>query len=304
MFPTKQGLTRMNDDESSMADFSGLQSAPINRVVYHGPPARRQVVLRHINVTGKHVLEIGAWDRPVFRNPEVNLKVCDLVPTEELVSRAAGVDGLHPESVPLVNYVTKSPILSDYIDDKFDLVVGCHVIEHVPNLLSWLLEIRKLLNPAGKVFFAIPDRRYTYDYLRRETSVIDVLRAYSDCHIKPNFWRLLEATYMHRPINGAEAWHAEILAKRLADGVYLISAIRLARAKSLWQYSDTHCNVFTPESFQNLFGELKAAGLLPFTVDEVTVTERAQMEFYVMLTNDDAFRGLPPEVDELRLTLR
>ncbi len=52
-----------------------------------------------------------------------------------------------------------------------DLLVASHVIEHVPDLITWLREIASVLKPTGQARLAIPDRRYTFDLLRVETQL-------------------------------------------------------------------------------------------------------------------------------------
>ena len=49
---------------------------------------------------------------------------------------------------------------------KFDYVVGSHVIEQIPDLVSWFTDVHSILKPDGPFRLAIPDRRFTFDYLR------------------------------------------------------------------------------------------------------------------------------------------
>ena len=41
--------------------------------------------------------------------------------------------------------------------------------------MSWLNEIAGVLTTGGQVRLAIPDRRYTFDYARAETTIADVM---------------------------------------------------------------------------------------------------------------------------------
>ncbi len=262
---------------------------------------RRELVARHVDVGGKSVLEIGAFDRPLYKAPEVELSVLDYLNTDDLISLARRSEGRDPDNIPTVNYIAKSHLVSQDVDRSFDLIVCNYVIEHIPNFIEWMCDIRKLLNPGGRLLFSLPDRNYTYDYLRHETTAVDLLRAYSESQGKPDFWQILDAIYYYRPITGVEGWHPEVLQQRLqAKTLTLMEALSVAKAQSALPYKDTHCSVFTRESFIALFAELKVAGLLPFNLDEVTEVERGTFEFQGILSLDENFSGLPHEVQALR----
>lgn len=262
---------------------------------------RRDLVARHMDVSGKPVLEIGAFDRPLYTREEVDLRVLDYFSTAELVALAKQTEGRDPGNIPHVDYVARSSLVSHYVDRTFDLVVCNYVIEHVPNLLEWICDIRNVMNPQGRLLFSLPDRTYTYDFLRHETTVVELLRAYVESSGKPDFWQILDCLYHYRPITGVEAWFPELLQERLRTRPYtLLSAIATAKVASALPYQDTHCSVFTRDSFIALMGELGAAGLLAFKLDEVTEVERGTFEFQGILSVDESFSGMPPEIEALR----
>ncbi|MEX3900116.1 methyltransferase domain-containing protein [Paraburkholderia sp. BR10954] len=49
---------------------------------------------------------------------------------------------------------------------KFDYVIASHVIEHVLDLVGWVHSLLAALKHAGRIVLAVPDRRYTFDYVR------------------------------------------------------------------------------------------------------------------------------------------
>lgn len=262
---------------------------------------RRDLVARHMNVEGKAVLEIGAFDRPLYNGAEVELRVLDYLGTEALVALAARSEGRNPAKVAPVDYVATSALVSPAVDRTFDLVVCNYVLEHVPNLLEWLCDLRKVLAPGGRLLFSLPDRKYTYDYLRHETTVVELLRAYVEAVGKPDFWQILDCLYHYRPVTGVEGWHPEILQERLRTQPYpLRAAVATAKAASELPYQDTHCSVFTREGFETLVGELRAAGLLGFHLDEVTAVAPGTFEFQGIFRLDESFAGMPPEIEALR----
>lgn len=69
----------------------------------------------------------------------------------------------------------------------FDYAVASHVFEHLPNPVGWLRDVAALLVPRGVIALAVPDRRFTFDFFRRETTAARILgRAvggkHVDCH--------------------------------------------------------------------------------------------------------------------------
>lgn len=177
------------------------------------------------------------------------------------------------------------------MDRTFDLVIGNHLIEHIPNLLEWLIDMRCVLEASGKIFLSVPDRRYTFDYLRRETTFIDVLRAYCEGVQKPSIWNILETRYYERPtITGAEGWHPEIMTERVNEKRFTWSeAIDLAKEEADRPYTDIHCSVFTKDSFEALFSDMEEAGMAPFLIESIEETRRGTLEFHVVLVPNKAF---------------
>ncbi len=81
----------------------------------------------------------------------------------------------HDPAVALDNIVPLDAVWGDHSlaqclpGERFDFVIASHLIGHVPDMLRWLDEVAGRLNPHGRLILAIPDRRYTFDLLRRET---------------------------------------------------------------------------------------------------------------------------------------
>jgi 2-polyprenyl-3-methyl-5-hydroxy-6-metoxy-1,4-benzoquinol methylase len=49
---------------------------------------------------------------------------------------------------------------AEQTDDKFDVITSHHVVEHVPNPISTLFAMRKLLAPGGYIWIAVPNAAY------------------------------------------------------------------------------------------------------------------------------------------------
>ena len=132
---------------------------------------------------------------------------------------------------------------------KVDYVVNSHVVEHVPDLVTWLREIHAILRPDGCLRMAIPDRRFTFDYLRRESTLAEALDAYIRRARAPLPRAILDHFLHEAEIDPAAAWDgrlraADVQPKR-APHVALEHAIAAHRSGD---YVDAHCWVFTPLS--------------------------------------------------------
>lgn len=165
-----------------------------------------------------------------------------------------------------------------------DYVVASHVIEHVPDLISWLREIRDTLRPKGALRLAVPDKRYSFDYLRRLTTLVEVADAFIRQRKVPSGNRILDFTLNMATVDCATAWRGEIDIKTLQYGYARASALQLARdAEENGTYHDVHCWVFTPRSFAKLMAELAQCGLLEFGCDWLVTTQRDTLEFFVSM---------------------
>lgn len=48
-------------------------------------------------------------------------------------------------------------------NEKFDLIILRHVLEHIPDPSNFLIEIKNLLNPDGKLYVEVPSLEYILD---------------------------------------------------------------------------------------------------------------------------------------------
>ena len=253
--------------------------------------SRVDMMSRYMDLANLEVLEIGAYDRPTFRPDMEQARFLDYRTTDQLLALSRIQAGRDPNTVAKVDYVANSNLLSTHVDRKFNLVVANHVIEHVPNIIEWLIEVRKILGEGGFLFLSVPDRRYTFDYLRRETDSASVIRRFVEGVRKPTFWDILDARYNERPaIAGDEAWEPDILSRRLAEGgLSFRHAFKTAREESALPYCDVHCSVFTSNSFKSLFSDLSAIGCDPMSVVEVSDVEYRKIEFHALLRANPYF---------------
>lgn len=163
--------------------------------------------------------------------------------------------------------------------------MASHLIEHVPDLITWLEELRSVLNENGEVRLAIPDKRFTFDFIRRETELCDVLSAYVANARVPQPICILDHLLNVCRVDTKLAWDVALDESCVDRHHLVVDAIPPARDAFLnGTYHDVHCWTFTPHSFAKLFEALARVGLVHFVCERFFDTERYELEFFVTLT--------------------
>jgi SAM-dependent methyltransferase len=137
---------------------------------------RLEKLLGDLDVPTTDGLEIGALSTPVLRPPHANIRFVDHADQATLRAKYANDPNVAINDIVWVDAVWGDRTLAEcFPGERFDYVIASHVIEHVPDMIGWLSEIANVLRPGGRLILAIPDRRYTFDVLRRETSLADLI---------------------------------------------------------------------------------------------------------------------------------
>ena len=179
-------------------------------------------------------------------------------------------------------------------DVRFDHVVASHVVEHVPDLVTWLSEIATVLGPDGALRLIVPDRRFTMDISRRETVLADVLAARLERRTRPTPRDVIDFYGNYRIVEREVAWNGM---EPPGDGAAIseIETVMMhARSALAGAYCDSHCWVFTPNSFVHLMANLAAVGECGFLCAQIVDTVPGEIDFFVHLqrsTDLDRIRG-------------
>ena len=168
-----------------------------------------------------------------------------------------------------------------------DYVVASHVIEHAPDVVGWLAQIREVLAPGGLLGLAIPDRRFTFDLLRPESTLGEMVEAHLTGYVRPSIRQVFDSYERTRPVDIAQAW-AEDLTRTLGPiPAKLQSAFALVRDLQAGRYIDSHCWVFTPASFLAMLEAMQALGWCGYRIEAFHPTDPGDHEFHVRLVVDD-----------------
>lgn len=195
--------------------------------------------------------------------------------TEELAREF----GVPLETLAPVEWVVeRSRPLSGQIPRRFDYVILCHVLEHVPEPIGFLADARELLRPGGVLFLAVPDKRATRDAARPSTTIDHLLARHHHGAHGPPLAQIMEFSR-----SWDDGW------RRLAS-----ESPREFFAWAVSQFEsgafDAHCNVWRDEELFAQLEYLIRGGFLRGL--ELCLRERTSggmNEFYV------ALRALPAD---------
>jgi SAM-dependent methyltransferase len=246
---------------------------------------RLRFLRANVDLEGVRALEVGPLDEPLLAGVRgVSVEYLDRCSREEHARRHAGHPRRDPRRFVAPTYVVEDKRFAAAVDGSFDLVIANHVLEHVADPITWLQEVDRLVVPGGAVFLALPDRRFSFDYLRPVSTVADLVRAHRADLERPDFTQVLEATYYARPLRPPDFAHGSPPRDKLARGRFssLAAAIESAEAR-VSDYADVHCHVFESGRFPILVDDLRSGGLVPWHVTALDDVEPGRLEFRAIL---------------------
>jgi SAM-dependent methyltransferase len=244
---------------------------------------RRDKLLARIRPDSQEGLEIGPLDRPSITSEHGSIRYVDFATTEELRAARKNDPTVDIDKLAPVHFIWGDKTLDQAVGGtRFDYVVASHVVEHVPDLIGWFKELSEVLKPGGIVSLVVPDRRYTFDRIRPETQVPEVVEAWLEHHRRPSYKQVFEHYALHTRVDVGQAWNGTLddsTLERVHPESYALAVCEeAARSK---RYVDSHCWVFTPPSFFALLRSLCEMRLFPFEVVEFFQPTPGEIDFFV-----------------------
>lgn len=240
------------------------------------------------NLTG---IEIGPLVNPIVTRDKSDVRYVDRASTEELCKWYSRDPKIKVDDIMQIDYIWGEQSLTEATEgsEQFDYCVASHVIEHIPDLITWLGEISSILKVGGVACFAVPDKRYTFDYLRPVTTTADVLDSYFRKLRKPSFRHIFDHFANYTELDIETAWRDDFDGSKIEptnspEHAYNACIDAMENDK----YIDSHCSVFTEDSFFDLLYSISKLGLLDFKIRKNFSVEKHMFEFFVQLEKIDS----------------
>lgn len=245
---------------------------------------RKTRILNGLHLRDAVGVEIGALDKPLVTRDMGHVLYVDHADTAALRRKYQEHANVRSDAIVDVDGVWNNNTLLDAIGGrKVDYIIASHVIEHVPDMITWLNELEAALAPGGEIRFAIPDMRYTFDCLRRETVFSDVLPAYLARAKCPMAREVVDFVANAADVHSDLLWHKPA-ARAIDRKLYTdVDVVKLGDEAMRGEYHDVHCWTFTPASFARLMQQITAAGLSNLACRAFTDTPVGWTEFYISL---------------------
>jgi len=241
------------------------------------------------------VLEIGPAHNAILpKRDGFRTKTVDYLDRDGLVEKYRSFKQYDPNDIEDVDYVIAvGEPMANAIDERFDLVLASHVLEHSLSVIDFINDCTSLLAPGGVVSLIVPDHRYTFDRFRERSSIGRVIDAADDERRKTHsVGTLAEFSLDAVKHRGATSWAAGHRGEyRFAHSPDEVRE-NIERARGP-EYIDVHNWVFSPNHLRLLLEDLNWLGLV--SVREAAFQDTVGHEFFLNLTVDGPGPGLSRE---------
>lgn len=171
-------------------------------------------------------------------------------------------------------------------------------MEHVPDTLGWIKELFSVLKEDGYLVLGVPDKRYTFDAYRHETTLQEVLEAYCRREPIPTVRQIFDnCFYAVDSSDFGSIVDVSVPFERRRKLYTVEEALNFATF-SYYQreYIDIHCTVWTPQSFRETVTQLNKLGLLICDLEIVEIPEGASFVAYLRKRGEG--RDLPDSYEQ------
>jgi SAM-dependent methyltransferase len=247
---------------------------------------RREKLLLNLDLRTLRGIEIGPLASPVVDKRDSEVLYVDHADEESLKIKYATDPNVDVEKIVVVDATWGKRTLREALWDRgmFDYVIASHVLEHVPDMLGWLTEIAEVLRPGGQLSLAIPDKRFTFDYLRQPSRLNEVLDAYLRHNRQPTPGQIFDYNANAVELDMVAAWEGKVDESSLRHYANLRCALdRSIESVRDKKYIDSHCWVFTTESLLSLLVDLVELDLLPYRCIYFYEPERYSNEMVLIM---------------------
>lgn len=122
-------------------------------------------------------LEVGPLHQPLALPPAARARYVDRMSVDDLRRE-------YPElaewNLTRVDVIDDGEKLATVADGSQDFIVANHFLEHTENPIGTIETHLAKLRPGGVLFYAVPDKRYTFDFRRDVTPLEHMVADYDD----------------------------------------------------------------------------------------------------------------------------
>ncbi|HXE96658.1 MAG TPA: hypothetical protein VN642_09655 [Dongiaceae bacterium] len=243
---------------------------------------RYDLIEKYIDKRG-HGVEIGPSHNPIApKRAGFKVDIIDHTDRSGLLEKYKE-HGVNLDNIEEVDFIWSGEKYSEITGRSryYDWVIASHVIEHVPDFISFINGCHEILNGRGVLILAVPDSTRCFDYFRQITSISGII----DAHISGNKIHTVGTAVDHVlnvcTMDGNITWNT------MSNGEFRFMH-SMSDAKSHFEqaaegvtYLDYHAWCFTPHSFRILIEDLYNLGLI--CVREVTFIPTDGFEFFIVL---------------------
>jgi SAM-dependent methyltransferase len=227
-------------------------------------------ILSHSFIVGEGI-EVGALQNPLPVSEATTVRYVDRLSREDLY--------LHYPELRQYNLVDPDILdngeeLATVSDCSQDFIIANHFLEHCEDTLKALRNFARALRPGGRIFLALPDKRFTFDKNRAVTQLSHILRDYeqgADSSRSEHFreWASLVEPFFGRCYQSGEETQAR--AEQLMKEEYSI-----------------HFHCWTPREVHELLEHAITVLRFPLEVEYFLSTEE---EMIIILRRTETERG-------------
>jgi 2-polyprenyl-3-methyl-5-hydroxy-6-metoxy-1,4-benzoquinol methylase len=228
-------------------------------------------------------IEIGPSHAPIAaKKSGFRVHIIDHMSQKELIKKYTG-HNVNLNNIEEVDFIWSGQSYSQLTGktNYYSWIIASHVIEHTPDLISFLKQCEDMLSEDGVLSLAIPDIRYHFDYFRPITGLSKVIDAYFEKRTIHTIGTIAEY-HLNCAVRGGQiAWEQgntkEFTLLYSVEDTYN----QMKKAIKKKEYLDLHSWSFTPTSFRLLIQDLNDLGFI--SLKEIIFFPTVGCEFYITL---------------------
>jgi 2-polyprenyl-3-methyl-5-hydroxy-6-metoxy-1,4-benzoquinol methylase len=228
-------------------------------------------------------IEIGPSHAPLApKKKGFNVHIIDHMNKDQLIKKYTG-HNVDLNSIEEVDFIWSGQSYAQLTGktNYYDWVIASHVIEHTPDLITFLKQCEEVLKEDGVLSLVVPDIRFHFDYFRPVTGISKVIDAYFEKNVIHTAGTAAEY-HLNCSVRGGQiAWEQGNMKEFELLYSPEDSYNQMQKVIKQKEYLDLHAWSFTPTSFRLLIQDLNDLKFISLKV--VIFFPTAGCEFYITL---------------------